>query len=138
MSSYCIYEIGIISIEDSPDFVDVKDSRNMVNEFRKGLMLLPSVVELLEEIANEAYITNEYKYKNSYESSLEFIWILGVRSSRDLPNYAKEMALGLKKSDKEVIKDKFGSEYIREEIREYFKDLECQKELKIFEDLYDK
>ncbi|MEN6552196.1 MAG: hypothetical protein ABFC34_04830 [Methanobacterium sp.] len=54
MSSYCIYMIGIVSIKDGPDFIDVKDSRNMVNEFRKGLMLLPYVVELLQEIANEA------------------------------------------------------------------------------------
>lgn len=138
MSSYCIYKIGIVSIKDGPDFIDVKDSRNRVNEFRKGLMLLPYVVELLEEIANEAYIMNKSKYENSYKSSLAFIWILGVYSSRYLPNYVKEMASELKKSDKKVIKDEFGSEYIREEMREYFKDSACVKELKTFEELYDK
>lgn len=138
MPSYCIYKIGIVSIKDGPDFIDVKDSRNMVNEFRKGLMLLPYVIEILEEIANEAYLVNESKYKNSYESSLAFLWILGVSASKYLPNYAKEMASELKKSDKEVIKDEFGSEYIREEMREYFKDPVCMKELKAFEELYDK
>lgn len=138
MSSYCIYQIGIVSIEDGFDFVDTKDSLNMVNEFRRGLMLLPYAVELLGEIANIAYIEDPEKFKNSYESSLAFLWILGVYSSRYLPNYAKEMASELKNSDKRVIKDEFGSEYIREEIREYFKDTICVEYLKSFEELYDK
>jgi hypothetical protein len=137
MSSFCIYMIGISSTKDGPDFLDVKDRTNMVNELRKGFMLLPHAVELLENIANEAYNTDKDKYKNSYESSLSFLWILGIYASKYLPNYAKEMASDLKKSNKIVMKDKFGSEYIRGEIREYFKDSDLMDELKIFESLYD-
>lgn len=137
MSSYCIYMIGLVSTKEGIDFIDVKDTINRVNEFRKKLMLLPYAVELLENIANEAYNTDKDKYKNSYESSLSFLWILGIYASKYLPNYAKEMASDLKKSNKIVMKDKFGSEYIREEIREYFKDSDLMEELKIFESLYD-
>jgi hypothetical protein len=138
MSSYCIYKIGLVSTKEGLDFVDVKDTRNQVNEFRKGLMLLPYAVDRLENIANEAYIKDQEKYKNSYEASLSFLWILGVYACRYLPNYSKEMASDLKKSNKRIIKDKFGSECIRKEMREYFKNSEYMKELKNFEELYDK
>ena len=137
MSSYCIYMIGLVSIKESLDFVDVKDTRNRVNELRKGFILLPYAVELLENIANEAYNIDKDMYKNSYESSLSFLWILGIYASKYLPNYAKEMASDLKKSNSIVMKDKFGSEYIREEIREYFKNSDLIEELKVFERLYD-
>ena len=129
--------IGLVSIKESLDFVDVKDTRNRVNELRKGFILLPYAVELLENIANEAYNIDKDMYKNSYESSLSFLWILGIYASKYLPNYAKEMASDLKKSNSIVMKDKFGSEYIREEIREYFKNSDLIEELKVFERLYD-
>lgn len=129
--------IGLVSIKESLDFVDVKDTRNRVNELRKGFILLPYAVELLENIANEAYSIDKDRYKNSYESSLSFLWILGIYASKYLPNYAKEMASDLKKSNSIVMKDKFGSEYIREEIRKYFKNSDLIEELKVFERLYD-
>jgi len=96
MASFCIYMIGISSTKKGPDFLDVKDRTNMVNELRKGFMLLPHAVELLANIANEAYKKDKNKYKNSYESSLSFLWILGIYASkyfRDLKNCKNQQVI---------------------------------------------
>ena len=129
MSSYCMYKIGIASIKESLD---------IVNEVQKNFMLLDFVVEFLETIANKAYMKDKNKFKNSYESSLGFLWILGAYSNKYLPNYAKYMASGLKKSNKSVIIDTFGSEDIRKGVKEFLKNSEVIEELKAFEELYDK
>lgn len=129
MSSYCMYEIGKASIKESLD---------IVNEVQKNFMLLDFVVEFLETIANKAYIKDKNKFKHSYESSLEFLWILGAYSNKYIPNYAKVMASELKKSNNPVIKDTFGCEDIRKDVRDFLKDSEVIEELKAFEELYDK
>ena len=129
MSSYCMYKIGIASIKESLD---------IVNEVQKNFMILDFVVEFLETIANKAYLKDKNKFKNSYESSLGFLWILGAYSNKYLPNYAKYMASGLKKSNKSVIIDTFGSEDIRKGVKEFLKNSEVIEELKAFEELYDK
>jgi len=115
MASYCMYRIGKVCVTYGPDFTDRGD--DAVNEINK----------------------------NSYESSLGFLWILGAYSNRYLPNYAKEMASNLKKSNDLVCKDIFGSEEIRKEVREYLKNSskymeepEVFEELKAFEEIFDK
>jgi len=129
MSSYCMYEIGKASIKESID---------IVNEVQKSFMFLDFVVESLETIANKAYIKDKNKFKNSYESSLGFLWILGAYSNKYMPNYAKYMASDLKKSNNPVIKDTFGCEDIRKDVREFLKNSEVIEELIAFEELYDK
>jgi len=129
MSSYCMYEIGKASIKESID---------IVNEVQKSFMFLDFVVESLETIANKAYIKDKNKFKNSYESSLGFLWILGAYSNKYIPNYAKYMASDLKKSNNRVIKDTFGCEDIRKDVREFLKNSEVIEELIAFEELYDK
>lgn len=129
MSSYCMYEIGKAS---------VKESLDIVNEVQKIFMILDYVVKSLETIANKAYIKDKNKFKNSYESSLGFLWVLGAYSNRYLPKYAEDMASELKKSNNRVIKDTFGSEDIRKDVREFLKNSEVIKELKAFEEIYDK
>ena len=101
-------------------------------------MFLDFVVESLETIANKAYIKDKNKFKNSYESSLGFLWILGAYSNKYIPNYAKYMASDLKKSNNRVIKDTFGCEDIRKDVREFLKNSEVIEELIAFEELYDK
>jgi len=129
MSSYCMYEIGKASIKESID---------IVNEVQKSFMFLDFVVESLETIANKAYIKDKNKFKNSYESSLGFLWILGAYSNKYIPNYAKYMASDFKKSNNRVIKDTFGCEDIRKDVREFLKNSEVIEELIAFEELYDK
>jgi translation initiation factor 2 beta subunit (eIF-2beta)/eIF-5 len=55
-----------------------------------------------------------------------------------MPNYAKEMASNLKKSNDLIIKEIFGSEEIRKEVREHLKHSEYLEELEAFEEIFDK
>jgi hypothetical protein len=127
MSSYCIYEIGKASFDNK-----------IVNKVPKEFRLIHHVVKSLETIANHSYYKDKEKFKNSYETSLEFIWILGVYSNKYLPEYAKDMVSDFKKSNNQVIKDIFESEDIRKMLREYFKNTELIEEAKAFENIYDK
>jgi len=128
MCSYCIYSMGRSTVDEGVD---------AISEYHKLTMLLPYVLEGLENIANRTYIKGKNKFENSYKASLGFIWILGVYSSRYLPKYAENMASELKKSEIQVIKDEFGSEDIRKDVREYFKKKDFTEEIKKFEDMYD-
>ena len=128
MCSYCIYSMGRSTVDEGVD---------AISEHHKLTMLLPYVLGGLENIANRAYKKDKDKFENSYKASLGFIWVLGVYSSRYLPKYAENMASELKKSEIQVIKDKFGSEDIRKDVREYFKKKDFSEEVKKFEYMYD-
>lgn len=132
MSYYCIYEICIASIESK--YFEKDD------EFAEEL--LAYAVECLENIADIAYKKDENKFKKSYEVSLEFLWILGAYSNKYLPEYAKDMASGLKNSSNRVIRCFFEEENVLEEARRYIESYrefsELIDELKAFENLYNK
>jgi hypothetical protein len=143
MASYCMYRIGKVCVTYGPDFTDRGD--DAVNEINKMYILFHNVISSLKTIANKAYLKDKNRFQNSYESSLGFLWILGAYSNRYLPNYAKEMASNLKKSNDLVCKDIFGSEEIRKEVREYLKNSSKYmeepgvfEELKAFEEIFDK
>ena len=143
MSSYCMYRIGKVCVTYGPDFTDT--GNDAVNEINKMHILFHNVVDSLKTIVNKAYLKDKNRFQNSYESSLGFLWILGAYSNRYLPNYANEMASNLKKSNDLVCKDIFGSEEIRNEVREYLKNSskymeepEVFEELKAFEEIFDK
>lgn len=133
MSSYSIYRIGQVCVKYSPDFIDRGDDN--VNQINKNFLLIHKVVNSLKTIANKAYLKDKNRFQNSYESSLGFLWILGAYSHRYLQNYAKEMASNLKTSNDLICKDIFGSEKIREEVREYLNNSGSMEEVKIFEEL---
>jgi hypothetical protein len=69
---------------------------------------------------------------------MEYLWVLGGFVNKYLPEYAAEMATQLKKSKKQVIRDLFASENIRESARKYIEDRfpELKGELNAFEDIY--
>ena len=136
MSSYCMYRIGKVCVKYSPDFIDMGD--DIVNEINKKVLLFDNAVNSLKTIADKAYLKDKNKFQNSYKASLGFLWILGAYSNRYIPNYAKEMASNLKKSNDVIIKDIFGGEEIRKEVREYLKNSEYIEELEAFEEIFDK
>lgn len=85
----------------------------------KERLSIRSVIINLEEIANSAYEKDIIEFKITYESSLVYLWILGAFVNKYSPQYSKDMASQIKKSNKKVIKDLFGNEDIRTKAREY-------------------
>lgn len=130
-STYGLYDIGINAVEKK------------LRLFNPGDFIIVSVVEkenligVLLEIANKAYEKNEKKFKNASEASMMYLWALGAYVKKYLPQYAEEMALQLNKSNKRVIRESFGHQYIRKRAMNWVP-APLKDALKAFEDLYDK
>jgi hypothetical protein len=95
------------------------------------------VVDDLKEIAKQAY---EKKLQKTASCSMVYLWILGTFVRKYYPeDDAREMATKIRNSNRQVIRDLFGNNDIREKAKEWIK-INCpqlESELKAFEGLYE-
>lgn len=148
LSSFGMFRIGAKAAKFRLSFTD------------RGDWLAHSVAINLQKIACIAYEKDKVKFKTTCDSSMVYLWVLGAFVKKYLPEYAKDMAITLKKSSKSF-HDLFGTEDIRMKAKEYilacidiektyldkypnlideleaFEDTKLIEELQSFEELYD-
>ena len=90
--------------------VKVRNERSL---FARQLPHIYYIMDDLLDIADNAYEKDRIKFKNTYEASLVYIWVLGAFVNKCQDKYAKDIALHLKKSNKQIIRNLLGNEEIR-------------------------